>query len=310
MTLETGTWLKQFVDPMLLSEFKNYKDDFIGTLVPAPKAAIDTDGIKFNKLINAVGLHVNKTTAFTPVAIDSQKGLVEWDKLDTDLTTVTDAELRAMPFDKDSAIKKMHTDSWKIGIRNYVMYKLAAASNSANTPVIRTTGADVALAGGQTRKRLTINDLVNFISQIKALNLPDVNGYYMILCAEHEADLLLERNDKTVQNRGDLIVNSSTGKIERLYELKFFTNNFNVTYTSAGALKAQGATAVATDRNASIFYYAPNTVYHIENVMSLYTPMQQSTRTVNPQADYRLHSYGLCDKKQDIGFGAIVSAVV
>lgn len=309
MTLEIGTWLKQYVDPQLLSEFKNYKDDFIATLQKAPKGAIDTDGIKFNKLINAVGLHINKETAFTPVVIDSKKGLVPWDKLDTDVTVVTDAELRAMPFDKDSEIKKMHMDSWKIGIRNYVMYKLAATSNTAETPVVRTTGADVT-EGGVTRKRMTISDLVNYISQIKKLNLPDANGWYMILCAEHESDLLLDRNNPATQNRGDLIINPTTGKIERLYELKFFTNNFNVTYTSAGVLKAQGAVAVGTDRNASIFYYAPNTVYHIENVMSLYTPMQQATRTVNPQADYRLHAYGLCDKKQDYGFGAIVSAVV
>lgn len=305
MNLDTGTWLKQYVDPQLLSEFKNYKDDFIATLMPAPKASIDTDGIKFNKLINAVGLHVNKATAFTPVTIDSQKGLVEWDKLDTDVTVVTDEELRAMPFDKDSEIKKMHMDSWKIGIRNYVMYKLAVASHTASTPVVRTTGATVG-----TRKRLTISDLITYIASIKLLNLPDADKWYMILCAEHEADLLLERNDKTVVNRGDLIINPTTGKIERLYELKFFTNNFNVTYSTGGTLKADGATPVSTDRNASIFYYAPNTVYHIEGVQSLYTPMQQSTRTVNPQADFRLHSYGLCDKKQDYGFGAIVSAVV
>lgn len=305
MTLETGTWLKQYVDPMLLSEFKNYKDDFIGTLMKAPKGAIDTDGIKFNKLINAVGLHVNKTTAFTPVAIDAQKGLVPWDKLDTDVTVVTDAELRAMPFDKDSEIKKMHTDSFKIGVRNYAMYKLAATQNSATTPVVRTTGATVG-----TRKRLTIADLINYIIELKKLNLLDTNGWYMILCPEHEADLLLDRNDQTNVNRGDLIINPTTGKIERLYELQFFTNNFNVTYSTGGVLKAQGAVAAGTDRNASIFYYAPNTVYHIENVMSLYTPMQQATRTVDPQSDYRLHCYGLCDKKQDYGFGAIISAVV
>jgi hypothetical protein len=304
-TLETGTWLKQYVDPMLLSEFKNYKDDFIGTLTKAPKGAIDTDGIKFNKLINAIGLHVNKTTAFTPVAIDAQKGLVPWDKLDTDVTVVTDAELRAMPFDKDSEIKKMHMDSWKIGIRNYVMYKLAPTQNTATTPVVRTTGATVG-----TRKRLTIGDLINYITELKKLNLTDTNAWYMILCPEHEADLLLDRNDPTNVNRGDLIINPSTGKIDRLYELKFFTNNFNVTYTTAGVLRAQGAAAVSTDRNASIFYYAPNTVYHVENVMSLYTPMQQATRTIDPQSDYRLHSYGLCDKKQDYGFGAIISAVV
>lgn len=308
-TLVDGTWLRQYVDPQLLDEFRNLKDDFMVTLLPAPKEAIDKDGIRYNKLINNVGFHINKTTAFEPVVNDQKKTIIPWDKLDTDLTVITDAELRALAFDKENETRRLHRESFRIGVRGYAMWKLAPTQASATMPVIRTTGVDVTV-GGVTRKRLTIKDLIEFIVTLKTLNLLDADKWYLILCPEHEADLLLERNDKTVQNRGDLIINPTTGKIERLYELKFFTNNQNVTYTTGGVLKAQGAVAVGTDRNASIFYYSPNTVYHIEEVMSLYTPMQQSTRTADPQADYRLHCYGLCDKKQEIGFGAIISAVV
>lgn len=307
--LVDGTWLRQYVDPQLLDEFKNLKDDFMATLMPAPKEAIDKDGIRYNKLVSNVGFHVNKTTDFTPVVNDQKKTIIPWDKLDTDLTVLTDAEVRALAFDKENETRRLHRESFRIGVRGYAMWKLAPTQNSATMPVLRTTGADVT-EGGVTRKRLTIKDLVDFIAKIKTLNLPDGEKMYMILCPEHEADLLIERNDKTITNRGDLIINPSTGRIDRLYELKFFTNNQNVTYTTGGVLKAQGAVAVGTDRNASIFYYGPNTVYHIEDVMSLYTPMNQSTRKADPQADFRLHCYGLCDKKQEIGFGAIISAVV
>ena len=307
--LVDGTWLMQYVDPQLLEEFRNLKDDFMATLMPAPKAAIDKDGIRFNKLINNIGFHVNKDTEFAPVANGSKKTLVPWDKLDTDLTVLTDAELRALAFDKENETRRLHRESYRIGVRDYAMWKLAPASATATMPIIRTSGAEVTV-GGVTRKRLTIKDLVEYIITLKTLNFVDKDKMYMILCPEHEADLLVERNDKTVQNRGDLIINPTSGKIERLYELKFFTNNQNVTYTAAGVLKAQGAVAVGTDRNASIFYYAPNTVFHLESVMSLYTDMRTSTRTVDPQSDFRLHCYGLCDKKQEYGFGAIVSAVV
>ncbi len=44
-----GLWLEQFVEPQLLEDMRNYKDDFIGVLKPANPSAIDKDGIRFNK---------------------------------------------------------------------------------------------------------------------------------------------------------------------------------------------------------------------------------------------------------------------
>ena len=100
--LVDGLWLEQFVEPQLLEEFRNYKDDFIGTFKAPSEDAIDKDGIKFNKLINEIKFHVDKDTAFEPVDIPNKKGLIEWDKLDTDLTVVSDKSLRALAFDKES----------------------------------------------------------------------------------------------------------------------------------------------------------------------------------------------------------------
>lgn len=47
--LVDGLWLKQYVEPQLLEDFKNYNDAFISVLKRANPGAIDTDGIKFNK---------------------------------------------------------------------------------------------------------------------------------------------------------------------------------------------------------------------------------------------------------------------
>ncbi|MBE7671670.1 hypothetical protein F7649_11155, partial [Tenacibaculum piscium] len=76
--LVDGIWLEQYVEPQLLEEFKNFNDDFIGTLKRPNPAAIDKDGIKFNKLINNVGFHINKGDAFTPQSMTGKKGLVNW----------------------------------------------------------------------------------------------------------------------------------------------------------------------------------------------------------------------------------------
>ncbi|MBE7649288.1 hypothetical protein, partial [Tenacibaculum finnmarkense] len=157
--LVDGIWLEQYVEPQLLEEFKNFNDDFIGTLKRPNPAAIDKDGIKFNKLINNVGFHINKGDAFTPQSMTGKKGLVNWDKLDTDLTQVTDAELRAMAFDKDAAIRVKHSESFKIGVRDYAMHKLAPEKHVAGKmPILRTTGAVI-----NGRKRLTYTDLVDYL---------------------------------------------------------------------------------------------------------------------------------------------------
>src|SRR5690606_3266442 len=108
MALVDGIWLAQYVEPQLLEDFRNYNDDVIGVLERAPERAIDKDGIRFNKLINNIAFYVNKDTDFDPIVVPFKKNLVEWDKLDTDPTEVTDADLRAMAFDRASAIRAAH----------------------------------------------------------------------------------------------------------------------------------------------------------------------------------------------------------
>jgi hypothetical protein len=70
-----------------------------------------------------------------------------------------------------------------------------------------------------------------------------------------------------------------------------------------------GGAAQATDRNSSLFYYAPNIIHHIEAVTVLYKELVNDTRSADPQSELRLHCYGLTDKKQEEGVGAIVSGI-
>ncbi|WP_434575524.1 hypothetical protein [Riemerella anatipestifer] len=299
--LETGLWLQQYVEPQLLEDFRNFKDDFIGTLGKAPASAIDKDGIRFNKLINNVDFYVNKNTPFVPKKMEGKKGLVEWDKLDTSPTEYTDAELRAMAFDKENQIRVAHTESFKIGVRDYVMHKLAPKENvDGKMPVIRTTGA---VYNG--RKRLTYADLLQYYIVLERLNLNNKDAWYMILNANHRADLIHDR--ASTNNYRDIEIDKNTGEIKSFFKLKFFENNDAPLYNAAGKLKARGSVKEAQDQEASIFYYQPNTVYHIEKVKILHKPMEQDTRSADPTSEVRLHTYGLCDKKQEYGFGAIVS---
>ncbi|CAA0222630.1 hypothetical protein [Tenacibaculum maritimum] len=299
--LVDGLWLEQYVEPQLLEDFRNYNDDFIGVLKRPNKAAIDKDGIRFNKLINNVGFHVNKDSDFTAKPMGGKKTLVEYDKLDTDPTECTDKELRAMAFDKEAAIRVEHSNSFKIGVRDYVLHKLAPSKSASKIPVLETTGE--AVEGG--RKRLTYSDLITFYGKLQKLNMKDGNGWYMVLCDDHVMDLIEDR--ASTKNNRDIIINTKTGKVVRFYKIQFFENNDCPYYDTSGNLKSLGSVAAPTDQKASVFFYAPNTVYHIENVEVLKTDRKTDTRSKDPKNEIRLHSYGLCDKKQEHGFGAIYS---
>ncbi len=301
--LVDGLWLQQYVEPQLLEDFRNYNDNFIAVLKPANAAAIDKDGIKFNKLVGNVDFVVNATQDFTPKSVAGLKGHVAWDALDTTPTEYTDEELRAMAFDKEAAIRKEHTDMFKIGVRDYAIHKIAPKKNvDGKMPVIRTSGEVI-----NGRKRLTYNDLNTFLFQhITALNLKNQQACYLVLSNEHKADLVHDRAN--TNNYRDLEIDRNTGELKRFFNLQIFENTPTPLYGSNGEMKSMGSIKASGDQSSSIFFYAPNTVYHIEGVTVLAKPMRQDTRSKRPKAEVRLHTWGLCDKRQEHGFGAIVSA--
>lgn len=303
-TTTTGQWLNQYVAPQLLQEFRNYKDDFIGVIPGAPNNAITTDGLKFNKLINNVGFYVNNTTVFSPKKMDGEKVLVLWEKYDTDPTEVDDAEIRALPYDKRSNVRVKHTESFKLGIRDHVMYKLCPDDNSkSNMPVLITTGAD----DGTGRKRLVFKDLVEYLEIVSDLNLPREDQMYMILNNKHRTDLILDRDSAKYFADKNIFFDVKTGAVQNVLNFKFFQNNAAPLFSGDGQKKAKGSVAVKGDQQASTFFYAPNAVYHLDRTKILYKDEHTDTRNADPTSEFRTQTYGLVDRIVDYGFGAIVS---
>ncbi|MFV0501270.1 MAG: hypothetical protein ACK5MH_06755 [Bacteroidales bacterium] len=306
-TIQDGNWLNQYVAPQLLQEFKNYKDDFIGVLPGVPVQALTADGVRLNKLINNVGFRVNNTDAFVAKKMDGKKIFVEFEKYDTEPTSVDDAEIRAIGYDKRNEVRKKHAESFKLGIRDHVLWKLApSVSDNPDMPVMRTTGAD----DGTGRKRLTFADLVKYLEKVKALNLPNENEFYMVLCPEHSTDLILDRDSAAYFADKSIFFDMQTGKVKSVMGFKFFENNAVLAYDNAGNKKAKGAALISTDRRASLFFYAPNTFYHIEKVKILYKPETTDTKSADPTSEFRTQTYGIVDRIEDIGVGALVSGIV
>lgn len=306
-TTSTGQWLNQYVAPQLLTEFKNYKDDFIGVLPGAPKSALTADGIRFNKLINNVGFYVNNTAPFTPKKMNGEKTLVEWEKYDTDPTEVDDAEIRYLAYDKRNEIRIKHTEAFKMGIRDHVMWKLCPEDNTnPNMPVFRTTGEN----DGYGRKRLVFKDLVEYLELVKELNLPDQNKLYMILNNQHVTDLILDRDSAKYFADKNIFFDPATGAVRNVMRFKFFENNMAPVFTADTVKKAKGAAITTGDQMGSLFFYAPNSVYHLDRVKILYKSEVEDTRNPDPTSEFRTQTYGLVDRIVDYGFGSIVSGNV
>ena len=303
-TQTDGNWLNQYVAPQLLVEFKNYKDDFIGVIPGVPTQALTADGVRFNKLINNVGFYVDNTDDFTAKKMSGEKVFVPWEKYDTDPTAVDDAEIRNLNFDKRNAVRVKHTEAFKMGIRDHIMWKLAPADSTvAGMPVLRTTGAN----DGTGRLRMKFADLVLFLEKVKALNLPDENQFYMILCPQHSTDLILDTASAQYFSDKNIFFDPVTGAVKSVMGFKFFTNNAAVAYTSAGVRKAKGSVLSTGDQYASIFFYAPNALYHLDATKILYKPEYEDTKSSDPTSEFRTQTYGLVDHVVDYGFGAIIS---
>lgn len=301
-----GFYLNKYVDPQPLIERRNYRADFMQVLGSVPAGALAADGIRRNKLINNVGFRVNNTEEFTPKAMTGQNIIVPWEIYDTEPTSCTDDEIRYLAFDKRASIRVKHNEAFQVGIRNHVLYKLAPNDNEKKEmPVIKTTGAN----DGTGRLRLCYKDLVNFATQVKTWNLPVSDALYMVLCPLHMGDLLLDENASKYFYDRTFYVDPITGKPKGFMGLKFFENN-DTPYYNATTLKKidEGKAPADTDFQASTFFYAPNTYYHLESVKSLYKPETTDTRSKSPTSEYRTQTYGIVDRIEEFGVGAILSA--
>ena len=303
---ETGQWLNQYLSPQLLVERRNYKADFMGVLGTVPVNARNADGVRYNKLINNVKFKVNNTEEFTPEKMTGEKAFLEWEKYDTTPTAVDDAEVRALAYDKRNVVRMKHEEMFRIGIRNHTLHKLAPENGeSSDMPVMLTTGAVV-----DGRRRLTYEDMATYLEKVKKLNLPISDQLYMVLCPQHVTDLLVDAEAAKYFIQRELYIDPITGKVKNFMGFKFFENNDAVYYDPATLTKVAEGTdpTQGTHFQASQFFYAPNTIYHLDRVKILYKPETIDTRNANPTSEYRTQTYGMVDRIEEYGVGALVSA--
>jgi Flp pilus assembly protein TadG len=235
---------------------------------------------------------INNTTY--PIALQAytdSEVIIKLDKFQTKVVTLTDDQVMGASYDRiDNAtrktVKKLTSEKFTKAI-----HAIAPTTNTANTPVIATTGS----ADATGRLRLVYADLVNLKNQFDKIKTPLV-GRRLVLCADHYNDLLLDR-----ANFGDQLVNYVRGQVAPVIAgFEIFQYEVMPVFTS-GTKKSYGAIAIAGDKTASVAFLADNIAKKTGNTKQYFTAAKDNPTTQTNQLAYRHYFIAVPFRAEMIG---------
>lgn len=286
--------LKSAYEAELIRGLKSIKDDFLSRIRDRSDL-VGYDVIDLTKAGARPNVLIDNSVYPIAAAQRIDEGFKLYlRKLTTEVSIITEDELYALPYDKKGSIVEDHKKSLQESYRALALYSFCAATNSATTPVLSTTGAD----DGTGRKRLTKADLVSFRTKLNNLG---VSACDLVLCNEHVEDILLwsEAFEKQYQ-----II--STGLVVQMFGF-FLSQNQGYAPTFNGANKAAfGAAPAVGDVHVSVAYPA-------ENMIKAYGSVKMYAKEPDPryqQAEVNFNAYFIAVPKNNEGTGVIKSGTV
>lgn len=257
----------------------------------------DNNTINFVDLGGDPTVLVNNTTYPIGVeTLDDANKAIGLDKYQTKATKVTDDEARGLSYDKIGTVIERHRESVDNKKFSRALHALAPSGNALKTPVLITSGAETG-----TRKRLLVADIIALKEKFDAMKVP-VQGRILVLCSEHVNDLLLQ--DTAFAQRYN---NTTTGAISNQYGFEIYEFVDAPVYAVATKSKlTYGSTpTAATDRNASVAFYAPRMMRATGETKAYI----DEPDTQNQEWRYNLRHYFICLPLKNEAMGAIVSGI-
>lgn len=270
----------------------------------------------FNQYVNNDAIHLSDIGADPEVLINNTTYPIEnvqrtdddvvisLDKFDTKNTKITDDELYALPYDKEGSAIRQHREVLEEATIEKTLHALCPLTNDAESPVISTTGASNG-AATNPRLRLTPADIIAAKKALDDLKVPKKDRL-LVLCNDHVEDLLLtsENFEKNYVNK-----DIASGKIMNMYGFEIHELSYNPVFdNTTGNKKAYGAAAApATDRNASVFFYAGRAGKATGSVTMYRKLASEDPENRATLVGFRIRHIGF--PKTKVGFGAIASTV-
>lgn len=219
------------------------------------------------------------------------------DKFTTKATKVTDDELYAISYDKISVVNKKHKNAILAKKFAKAVHALAPQANTADTPILGTTGATV---GG--KKLATVDDIIDLGGAMSAAKIPDDGNRILVLNTLHNTAIV-----KEVKNFYKDYLNVATGALRPLFhgfkvylyhEMPFYLAS-NKTKVSFGAVFNP-----LTHSVASVAFYAPD-MFRAEGATKMY---YDEPDTQNQAAAVNYRQYYLVSPKKARAIAALVTA--
>lgn len=216
-------------------------------------------------------------------------------KFETQPTRVTDDELHALSYDKIQVAKDRHADKLAEAHLDKAIHAFAPLSDTADTPVVYTSGAVV-----DGRKILRREDLVALKRKLDKLRVPK-KGRRLVLCSDHINDLL-----EADQKFKDQYHNYESGVISKAYGFEIFEATNCPLYKQDGTKLAFGAVAGAGEFEGSVFFYVPR-MFKAKGSTKMYYSKAEND-PVNKQNLISFTNYFVAlPQKREGSVGAIVS---
>ena len=290
--------LRQMWETALEEHFRAFGEFLRG--VPRKDQYVGNNVINITEIGADPTVLINNTTyPISVVARTDDNIAVALNKYDTTNTKVTDDELYALPYDKEGSVVRQHRDTLDEQILAHALHSLCVAGNTANTPVLETTGSD----DGTGRKRLVPADIIRLQLALDNLKVPQ-QGRRLVLAPVHCADLLLADLSfaQPYHNAKDGMI------LLNYYGFETFKYVNAPVFNAAGAKKAFGAAGASGDRQASVVFLPGKSFTANGTLKFYYRAAAENPEYRESALGYRLYSVTLPTK--NTGFGALISANV
>lgn len=247
-------WEGFYADDMFLSECVDMDAFVENDTINLAEAGVDPAVLINN---NSYPIATNQRTD-NPIALPL-------DTYDTENTLIRSIEKAELSYDKRASVIRNHRNALRMTFMEYAAFRIAPASDTADTPIEICSGAD----NGGGDKRLTFADLARLRRRFDNAEIPE-EGRIIVLSAQHMEDLEVEDVNRynRVTEKGEIL----GFKIYKLAEKRLPRYN-----KTSGAKVAWGATAApSTDVRASI-------AFHKDEVMRARGTMDPFLREKDPE---------------------------
>lgn len=239
-TLKKQVWVKQikenfYPDTSFLKFMKDFSNLVENDIINIAEAGIDPE------------VMINNTTYPIEITIrDDTPHSFELDKFETKNTLIRRPDAIEYSYDQVESVIMGHRNTLRASTGEKAAHAIAPQSDSADTPVIPTTGAD----NGDGKKRITVADILLLKRKYDNMEAPK-EGRFLVLHPNHVEDLILHDLDSFKD-----ITDFSNGEPKRFagFNILEFTRNARFNKNTLEKV-AFGDAPAATDTVCSFSFH-------------------------------------------------------